>query len=183
MRSGTKTAVAEKLFLLEPTAELEDEFLDMVAEYRRAHDDHYRNVPELERRNFQAYVRRLQNEARGIGLQAGRVSTTTFWLVREDGRVLGESRLRHQLTPFLRHEGGHIGYSIRISERRKGYGTRLLGLVLEKARQIGLRRVLVTCDTENTASARVIQKNGGRIEDEVISKTSGKRVSRYWITL
>jgi predicted acetyltransferase len=86
-------------------------------------------------------------------------------------------------VPALEHHGGHVGYAIRPSERLKGYGTRLLALTLDKAREMGLGRVLVTCDTDNFASVRVIEKNGGVLENQVISNRSGKMISRYWIAL
>ena len=108
---------------------------------------------------------------------------TLFWLVRGGTAIVGTSQLRHTLTPDLEHEGGHIGYNIRPSQRRKGYGTRLLGLLLGKARGLGLQRVLLTCDTDNVASARIIEKNGGRLDSDGISGKSGKPISRYWIEL
>jgi predicted acetyltransferase len=97
--------------------------------------------------------------------------------------MIGITHLRHRLTDPLRKEGGHIGYNIRPSERRKGYGTKILELALDKAREIGLKRVLVTCDTDNVASGKIIRKNGGVFEGESISDRSGKPVSRYWIEL
>ncbi|MHB8934154.1 MAG: GNAT family N-acetyltransferase, partial [Bellilinea sp.] len=93
------------------------------------------------------------------------------------------SRLRHRLTPLLEEEGGHIGYDIRPSERGKGYATLLLALTLEKARESGMAGVLVTCDEDNIASARVIEKNKGQLLNTVVSQTSGKQVRRYWIDL
>ena len=71
--------------------------------------------------------------------------------------LIGVSSLRHHLTHALEHHGGHIGYAIRPSERRKGYGTRLLAMTLDQ-HAMGFRRVLVTCDTDHIASARVIEK-------------------------
>ena len=108
---------------------------------------------------------------------------TTYWLVKDNEIVLGESRLRHRLTPALENEGGHIGYAIRPRQRRKGYGTCILRLTLEKARDMGLDRVLVTCDTDNLASARIIEKNGGALAGYGISPQSGIQVSQYWIDL
>jgi predicted acetyltransferase len=92
--------------------------------------------------------------------------------------------IRHALTPCLEAHGGHIGYSIRPTEQRKGYATRMLALALEKARQIGLQRVLITCDQRNVASARVIQKNGGLLKNEMPSDQPGREwTQRYWIEL
>ena len=91
--------------------------------------------------------------------------------------------LRHCLIPSLEHYGGHIGYFIRPSERDKGYGTRMLILALDEARKLGLSQVMMTCNINNLASARGIEKNGGVLASQGISRVSGKLISRYWITL
>lgn len=182
-RAEAEPEVLEKLDLVEPSVDCEGEFLDMVNDFREAGDPAYDAVPELVDGDFAAYVQRLRDQATGRWLEGGRVPATTYWLVRGDGMVIGASSLRQWLSPFLEIEGGHVGYRIRPSERRKGYGTRILALTLEKARDLGLHRVLVTCDSDNLASARIIQKNGGQFDNEVISPSSGKLVSRYWIDL
>ena len=140
----------------------------------------------LARGDFAAFVQRLQDDERGVALKPGIVPSSAYWLLRHDAdgaTVLGVSSLRHALTPALEDVGGHIGYSIRPSERRRGYGTRILALTLQYARALGLERVLVTCDTDNTGSARVIEKNGGVLASEGYSELTKTRVSRYWITL
>jgi predicted acetyltransferase len=102
----------------------------------------------------------------------GFVPYHTFWLVQDETRILGELRLRHRLTEMLAIEGGHIGYNIRPSERRKGYGTLQLRLGLEKARGLRLTRVLVTCDDDNLPSAKIIETNGGVLSGRSISPES-----------
>ena len=173
----------EEVTLVAPHAKFERQFLALVEEFRTAGESRHENLPELMRRGFGSYIRHLQDMAEGKRLPHGFVRSTTFWLVVDGSKLVGESRLRHYLTRALKKEGGHIGYATRPSERRKGYGTRILALTLEKARELGLKRVLVTCDTDNIASARIIQKNGGIFENESISDHSGKPVSRYWIEL
>jgi len=130
-----------------------------------------------------AVLRREQDYARGRHLPDGYVPATTYWLVRDGQRVVARSSLRHRLTPHLEREGGHIGYGVRPSERGKGYGTAVCRLTLEKARALGLPRVLITCDTDNLASARIIEKNGGVFESEARSRQTGKMKRRYWIDL
>lgn len=137
--------------------------------------------PPLARQDFPAYLARLDTESRGVDLPEGIVPQTTFWLADQTGRLFGLARLRHRLTPFLLIEGGNIGYAIRPAERRKGFGTAILRLVLPHARALGLERVLVTCDTDNTGSRRIIEKNGGVLDGYAISPDSGKQISRYWI--
>jgi predicted acetyltransferase len=95
--------------------------------------------------------------------------------------VVATSRLRHRLVPDLEVEGGHIGYSVRPSLRRRGYGALLLSLTLEKAAGLGMASALVTCDADNVASRRVIEKNGGVFAGEGVSPESGKTVLRYWV--
>ena len=174
---------SENIQLVEPTVELEAAFASMVEEYRRAAEDLYQNIPELGRGDFAAYVQRLHDNARELNLKPGYVAWSTFWLVRDGRRILGVSRLRHRLSEGLLTSGGHIGYDIRPSERGKGYGTTILALTLAQAGQLGIRRALVTCLADNAASARIIQKNGGVLQDEIFSEQMGGQLKRYWIDL
>ena len=164
--------------LIEPAEELRAEFLAMAKEYLAAGEDRYKTALE----DFPAYIGAILDGARGVNLPPGRVPYTTFWL-SSGRRLVGRSSIRHRLTPDLAYEGGHIGYDIRPSERRRGYGTLILRLTLEKARGLGLSRVLLTCDTGNVASARIIEKNGGRPQDQAVSRRSGGLITRYWIEL
>lgn len=164
--------------LIEPTEDLASEFLQMADEYRAAGDDRYRSAVD----DFPAYFRNLVLYSKGVNLPPGRVPSSTFWLISGE-RLIGRSSLRHHLTPELEHEGGHIGYDLRPCERRKGYATLLLKLTLERARNLGLDRVLLTCDTDYVASARVIEKNGGELQRRAISAKSGESISQYWIRL
>ena len=168
----------ERAVLIVPTEELRAELLEMAREYSAAGEDRYRDVLD----DPPAYIRSLSDGARGIGLPPGRVPHSTFWLA-SGRRLIGRSSIRHRLTADLAYEGGHIGYDIRPRERRKGYGTLILRLTLVEARRLGLQRVLLTCDTGNTASAKIIETNGGILQDTVVSKRSGELISRYWIEL
>lgn len=110
------------------------------------------------------------------------VPATTLFLLR-GGKFLGRVSIRHKLNDFLLRIGGHIGYYIRPDERNKGHGTEILRLAMEQARKLGLRRVLITCDdTGNPASARIIEKNGGLLENVEPTK-NGPSKRRYWIEL
>jgi predicted acetyltransferase len=169
----------EDISLVEATAGLRDAFLDMAQEFRDLCDDRYADALE----DFDAFIRRSQDGSRGVGLGPGMVPMTEFWLVRDGRRILAVSHLRHHLTPALRRFGGHIGYVVRPSERRKGCGTRLLALTLERARERGLRRVLVTCDDDNIGSARIIEKNGGVRATMGTNPNNGRPLRRYWIEL
>ncbi|MHB9133828.1 MAG: GNAT family N-acetyltransferase [Armatimonadota bacterium] len=181
----------DEMFILQrPNERMFDSYLAMVQESLSYGEERYSGYllrlaqgVMWDSDDRSAFLTQLAEEERGIDLPPGLVPQSTFWLVHNDAEVVGESRLRHYLTPMLEIEGGHIGYFIRRADRRKGYGTRILALMLEKARAIGLSRALVTCDTDNIGSARIIQKNGGVFENELTSPRTGKPVSRYWITL
>jgi predicted acetyltransferase len=178
----------ERLELASPATRWEAAYLAFLDDFEAAGEP---RIPagsgvELARSDFAAFVQRLQDDERGVNLKPGIVSSSAYWLLRHDGddvTILGVSALRHALTPALEDAGGHIGYSIRPSERRRGYGMRILALTLPHARALGLERVLVTCDTDNISSARVIEKNGGMLASEGYSALVETRISRYWITL
>ena len=125
---------------------------------------------------FTAWVAMLLDHQRGRDLPGGMVASTTRWIA-VDGRLVGFLSIRHDLNEFLRELGGHIGYAIRPSERRKGYATAATALALTECRRLGINPVLITCDDTNLASATVIERNGGVLEDI----RGGKR--RYWVHL
>lgn len=172
----------ERLELIQPTDALREEFVAFRAEFSLNED--IPGLASMKTGDFDADVRNALNRAKGIGLADGWVPAHTFWLVRNKRTILGVLQLRHSLTPFLESEGGHIGYSVRPSERGKGYASRMLAMGLDEARHLGMKRVLITCDQKNVASARVIQKNGGRLENEVPSCQPGREITqRYLIEL
>lgn len=168
----------EEAQLVEPSDELKAKLVAMAEEYAAAGDERYREVIE----DFPGYMRGLARYAAGVDLPPGHVPSSQFFLVHR-GEIVGHSALRHRLTPALEHEGGHIGYDIRPAARRRGYGTLILALTLERARNLGLARALLTCDTDNTASARIIERNGGVLAGQAVSNRSGKLISQYWIEL
>jgi predicted acetyltransferase len=110
----------------------------------------------------------------GSPRKAGYVPCTYLWIVEGDTFV-GSLAIRHELNDFLLNEGGHIGYSVRPSARRRGYAGNALADALPIARELGITRVLLTCDEDNAGSRATIEKNGGVYEDT----RNGKR--RYWI--
>jgi len=105
-----------------------------------------------------------------------------YWLMDEDVWI-GLLTLRPQINEQYLHSGGHIGYVIRPSKRRSGYGTAILRLGLEKARTRGLQRVLLTCDETNLGSRKIIEANGGQLENAVAVEGQSALKLRYWINL
>jgi predicted acetyltransferase len=170
----------EKVLLVKPTVSLETEYIDFYLEWKASGEDMIPWVIEKDPTDFQGMVQFLLNNEKGINLPEGWVRDSTYWLVNESNRVLGAVNIRHALTEKLFNCGGHIGYGVRPSERRKGYATKILAMSLEKTRELGIEKVLVVCDAVNTASERTILKNGG-MEDVSFKEEDGNIVKRFWI--
>ncbi|MFG1921905.1 GNAT family N-acetyltransferase [Cryptosporangium sp. NPDC048952] len=115
---------------------------------------------------FTRYVVWLNGLAReDTPRREGFVPATTFWWVDGD-TYLGRLAIRHRLTPDLLEAGGHIGYDIRPSARRQGHATAMLRAALPAAHALGINPALITCDTDNIASRRVIEQNAGTFDDQ-----------------
>ncbi len=171
--------------LVQPSIEYEDSYLTAVAEYQKEHqhtgDYLGLHIDDL-RDNFPAYIQQLKNQAKGIDLPKGYVPQSLFWLIDEN-EFIGRAGIRHVLSESLLRVGGHIGYDIRPSKRHKGYGKKILELVLPQAKKLGIEKVLVTCDETNTGSKKIIEANGGMLENIVEVGPQMPRKLRYWILL
>jgi predicted acetyltransferase len=128
-----------------------------------------------------AYLEELECARRGVELPPGRVPAT-FLVADVGGEIVGRTSVRHELNELLAHEGGHIGYGVLAEHRGRGYATEMLRQSIVVARAAGVDRVLVTCDDDNAASAAVIERCGGVLEDVVVSDETGVPVRRYWIS-
>ncbi len=171
--------------LIEPTTLLHSQWLAAHGDWGAGtHEDGAGLLAEDDVRSadgFAAWIARLRREAdTSVPPAPGRVHCTYWWIVEGD-TVLGAIALRHRLNDFLLRAGGHIGYGIRPSARRRGLATWALGQVLIEARTRGLDRVLMTCADGNVPSARVIERHGGVLED--VRDTELGRTRRYWIEL
>ena len=112
------------------------------------------------------------------------VPATQYVCIRKsDGRIVGMIDLRHRFNDFLAEYGGNIGYSVRPDERLKGYAKWMLAHVLQEARSMGMRRVLVTCEENNEGSRRTIEANGGTFERSAFLPDENVYLRRYWIEL
>lgn len=167
--------------LIKPTIELENEYLDMIKEWRAIENRLTPWVLGFDASDFPALIKNLENCSKGIGLKEGMVEHSTYWLVNDDNRVLGAVNIRHRLNEKLLQGSGHIGYGIRPSERQKGNASEALKQALDIAKNMGIDRALVVCDKNNIASAKTIQKNGGVMENEALD--DGEVIQRYWIDI
>ena len=160
--------------------EMQASFAEAMAEFQgegrgQEHDrsmvgDEIRDGRWAEAATFGAFLTDLRN----VSATAVLVPSTTWWWCEGD-TYLGRIAVRHGLTDRLRKLGGHIGYDVRPTARRRGHGTAMLKAALVKARELGLDQVLITCDEDNIGSRRVIEANGGVLE------FAGDDIRRYWV--
>lgn len=168
----------EELNLLQPT----EEYLEQINAYRQEFADC------LDWMHGSGGLREIENardwlEFRKNSPEGDAVSTQYLYIRRSDKKMVGMINVRHRHTEPLSSFGGHIGYSVCPSERRKGYATAMLGTVLPHCRELGLEKVLLTCGPENQGSLKAILTNGGEFESMVFSQKHQIYVGRYWIKL
>lgn len=164
--------------LVRPSSRYRDSFLEAVDEFQ-AEGLSWWSGPaiDLARNDFDAFVAAKIAEAR-TGSQHGPAKTHLWAVV--DGEFVGRIAIFHELTPELSRSGGHIGYDTRPSFRRRGLATQMLEQALLFARDLGLERVLLTCDRSDVASIKVIERNGG-VCDPGHALSAGK--AAFWIAL
>jgi predicted acetyltransferase len=173
--------------LIRPAVEIHRSFLAAMAEFRAEGRGDASDATMVGREirhhsatwgtpaGFAGYVDELRAEALEDSPRPdGFVPSTTLWWVDGD-EYLGRIAIRHRLTPHLLEVGGHIGYDVRPSARRRGHATAMLRAALPVARELGIDKALVTCDLDNVGSRKAIENNDGVLEDI----RDGKR--RYWI--
>ena len=165
------------MILRRPTLADKETVLEMMAEFEQtqsAHDGGFWNANNFV---YEEWLKNNQDHEMGINLPEGWVPDIQLVAFSIDGQAVGFLNIRLCLNDFLLEEGGHIGYSIRPSERGKGYAKEALGQGLQVAKEKNIKKALVTCSTENPASRAVIVANGGVFEDV------RNGVERYWIDL
>lgn len=183
-RFDTDIAMPE---LSRPTVRVRQSFLAAMAEFRAegrgsAEDDSMigSELREFTRHwstpaGFASYVDWLRNQnLENSPRPNGHVPSTTLWWIQDDA-YLGRLAIRHRLTPYLRDFGGHIGYDVRPTARRRGHATAMLTAALPVAHHLDITSALVTCDVDNVASRKVIERNGGVFADQ----RGGKL--RFWV--
>lgn len=166
--------------LIEPEARFAESYREALEEYRDFGIDDYAFTDA----EWPALHEKFENSRAGIRLKPGRVPAEYYWLVCGD-EFIGEIVIRRELNDLLLRYGGHIGYGVRRSRWRQGFGTLMLRMALERARQMGFAQVLITCDDDNSASAAVIERNGGKLQGKIRNHIHGEEVltRRYWVKL
>jgi predicted acetyltransferase len=129
--------------------------------------------------NFSEWLQYIENCSNGINI-GEEVPQTLFFLKNNNGIILGAVSLRHYLNHTNIIDGGHIGYGICPEYRGKGYGNLILELALKELLEMGISKVLVTCDSDNIASQKVILHNNGVLENQTVDE-DGIEINRYWI--
>lgn len=173
--------MAQDLFLIKPSRELAEDIWKYRQEYLDYGEAHINGSCGLARcDNFERWLELV------LAIEKARfrngVHASTFFSVRKtDNKLIGSIQLRHDLTPLLAEHGGHIGYGIRPSERKKGYGKQQLLLILPVARHLQLQQVMITCDADNIPSNRIILSCGGILTDK--NNYEGKEQHLYWLQL
>lgn len=168
------------IYLTKPSEKYKQTYLEALEELRNDKEE-LSYIPK-ERETFPQFIERLHNNAKGKDLPEGWVPDSTYWLIDND-QFIGRVSIRHVLNKALSKVGGNIGYDIRPSMRKMGYGFKILEYALVKAKEIGLEKVLVTCNDDNIGSKKIIEKNGGIFQDSIQNENLPTKTLRYWIPI
>lgn len=173
----------EELELVFPTYEYKSQVEEYLQEFLNNGENDIPGDGRLDQiKDFDVWLEKIQNDLSKPYIDKDSVPSTLYLTIRKsDQKIVGNLQIRHFLNEKLLNYGGHIGDAIRPSERRKGYATEQIRLALLKCKELGIDNVLMDCNKENIGSAKSIQNNGGRLENEVY--VGDELVQRYWISL
>ena len=173
----------DELELVFPTKE----YKNQIEEYRKEFfDNGEKRIPGCagldKTENIDEWLKNIQNNLSEENITHKKVPSTVYLTIRKsDKKIVGNLQIRHRLNKSLLNYGGHIGDSVRPSERRKGYATEQIRLALKKCKELGIGNVLMDCDKTNIGSAKSIMNNGGIFENEIY--VNGEFNQRFWISL
>ena len=174
----------EDFVLILPT----NEYSSQIAEYRQefldAGDSMDGTGPLRRFEDPEEYIKICKDYEDPDRVPSHLVLATQFFFIRKcDNKLVGMLQVRHCFNDYLEKYAGHIGYSVRPSERRKGYAKEMLQMALPYCREIGLDKVLITCIDGNIGSEKTILANGGVYESTVHEPNDNEDLKRFWITL
>lgn len=159
----------------------EANYIDYISEWENHQEKVIPSAARRDGHSFLEMMKKWREDETDIVVSKGFVPATLYFLIDDTGRILGGIHFRHYLNERLRQNGGHIGYGIRESERRKGYAHEMLKSLLEKIKELDIDKVMITCDDDNIGSAKTIEGCNGILQDKVLSEYELTR--RYWIIL
>lgn len=174
-----------KLFLVKPDLTYYEQYNEMMIEWCESKTHiapWFLDEPLESLEKFEQLIRVLDNCEHGI-VDKQFSSTSSFFVIDENGKLIGATSLRHYLTVAGYHSWGHIGYGVRPSERRKGYATQMLRMMLEEAKGKKIYKVLVGAYESNIGSCKTIEKCGGQFENSVCLENEKEAIRRYWFDL
>ena len=175
----------EKLIFQSPKARCENDVLDFAEDFvKNGSKMNGANKLQdyLNKNNYEEWVEKEENGTNYLSIGSEQIPANTFFVYRlDDNKLIGIVNIRSELNDHLLLKGGHIGYSVRPSERRKGYATEILRIDLRELMKIGITKALITCDKDNIGSAKTIQNNNGILENEIFDKDKNRIIQRYWI--
>lgn len=169
------------IVLTRPSAFYKESYLQAMREFQQ--EGRYLNY-NLKRMtdNFVSFIEHIYVQEERDKTVPDRVPNADFWLI-DNNEFIGRLSLRYRLNDYLLQFGGSIGYEIRPSKRCRGYGKEILQLGLQEAKKAGLQRALVTCNEDNLGSKKVIEHNGGQLENAVPMEGTTIKKLRYWVEL
>lgn len=173
----------DKIKLVKPSEKLKNKAQEFKLEYFDNGENVLHGGALLEQLAYDEWLELIEDNSSEATVKSNWVVSSTFFAVREsDSKIIGIIDIRHYLNDFLENYGGHIGYSVRPTERRKGYATEMLKLGLKYCKSIGLNTVMLACYKDNTASSKTIVKCGGILEKEFVY-SDGKIIQVFWIAV
>lgn len=174
----------EDFILIRPTSEYASQIVEYRQEFLDAGDSMDGTGPLRRTSNPEEYIQICLDHEDPLKIPSHLVPATQFFFIRKsDNKLVGMIQVRHRFNDYLEKYAGHIGYSVRPSERRKGYAKEMLRMALPFCREIGIDNVLITCIDGNIGSEKTILANGGVYESTIHEPCEKVDLKRFWIEL